>query len=409
MELQVAAADAVDDGDVLRRLALLGLEPALAEHLLELERGDHVGQLAVAVVRDATGVELLVAGGDDHAADVDGLVRDTLPSAVLRMRVVEVADEAVDGLDLGLEQHLDVAVLDDARDALGQHVARRVEVGSGEVDAGDVAAQVVVALDEVDLAARVRQVERRGHARDAAADHERARAHVDRAALERLVLGDAQDGGAGERLGLLGRAGRVVVHPAALLADVGHLEEVGVDAGLLQRLAEGRLVHPRAAGGDHDPVQPVLLDVLDDHLLAGVGAHVLVGPRHGDAGQGGGGLHDGVAVDDLGDVGAAVADVDADLADLVHAHPPITRPGPRRAGSAALSLAGLDVGAHVGEVHRQRPVGEVRPLAERHLEGQHRHHRHEVDDVGDVRRRVERPRGAGRTAGCRCWPRRPAG
>ena len=46
-----------------------------------------------------------------------------------------------------------------------------------------------------------------------------------------------------------------------------------------------RLVHARAAGGDDDAVEAVLLDVLDDHLLARVGAHVLVGAGDGDAGQ----------------------------------------------------------------------------------------------------------------------------
>ena len=79
-------------------------------------------------------------------------------------------------------------MLHDAGDALGHHVAGRVEVRGGEVDAGDVAAEVVGALDEVDLAARVGQLERRGQAGDAAADHEQVLAHVDRTALERFVL-----------------------------------------------------------------------------------------------------------------------------------------------------------------------------------------------------------------------------
>ena len=44
-------------------------------------------------------------------------------------------------------------------------------------------------------------------------------------------------------------------------------------------------------------------------------------------------------------------------------------------------LLGCDLGVllHPGEVDGQRPVGEVRPLAERHLEHQHRHD----DDDGD--------------------------
>ena len=53
-------------------------------------------------------------------------------------------------------------------------------------------------------------------------------------------------------------------------------------------------------------------------------------------------------------------------------------------------LSGLGrVLLHADEVDRQRPVGEVRPLAERHLQHEHRDDAHEVDDVDDVRGRVE--------------------
>ncbi len=172
----------------------------------------------------------------------------------------------------------------------------------------DVAAEARLALDEVDELAGVGELEGGGGARDAAADDQRVGAHVDGEPLQRLVARDPQHGCAHQVLGLLRRCDSIVVHPAALLADVGHLDEVRVEARRLRGAAERRLVHAGAAGGDHDALELVVGDVLGDHLLPGVGAHVLVRARHHDAGHGRRGFSDGVAVDHLGDVGAAVAD-----------------------------------------------------------------------------------------------------
>ena len=68
----------------------------------------------------------------------------------------------------------------------------------------------------------------------------------------------------------------VLVHPGAVLADVGHLAEERVEPGLLGGLAEGLLVHARTAGGNHHAVQPVLGHGFLQQRLPGVGAHVLV-------------------------------------------------------------------------------------------------------------------------------------
>ena len=40
-----------------------------------------------------------------------------------------------------------------------------------------------------------------------------------------------------------------------MLPDVRHLEKVPVEAGLLDGLSEGNLVHAGGAGGDNDAVQ----------------------------------------------------------------------------------------------------------------------------------------------------------
>ena len=59
-----------------------------------------------------------------------------------------------------------------------------------------------------------------------------------------------------------GLPGELHVHPGALIADVGHLEEVLVETRLADRLLEQRLVGPRRAGGDDHPVEAMLLDRL---------------------------------------------------------------------------------------------------------------------------------------------------
>ncbi len=169
-----------------------------------------------------------------------------------------------------------------------------------------------LALDEDDLFAGVGQGQGRLDAGDAAADDHRPRRNPHELPLQGLVSGDAADGAGQVGLGLHQRGGLVGGHPGDLLADVGHLHQEAVQAGVLGGAAEGGLVQVGRAGRHHDAVQPQLADVALDQLLAGIGAHVLVVPGQGDAGQTLGELGQGVDVDHAGDIGAAVADVDAD-------------------------------------------------------------------------------------------------
>ena len=129
---------------------------------------------------------------------------------------------------------------------------------------------------------------------------------------KRLVPGHAADGRGQVGLGLLQGLLLVLGDPGDLLADVGHLHQEAVQAGVLGGAAEGGLVQVRRAGGHHDPVQVELDDVAFDQFLAGIGAHVLVVPGEGHAGQALGELRQRLHVDHAGDVAAAVADVDSD-------------------------------------------------------------------------------------------------
>jgi hypothetical protein len=139
--------------------------------------------------------------------------------------------------------------------------------------------------------------------------------------IERLLAHGLLDAGA-HQIGRLAGGALVVVGvgPGALLADIDlHILE-GVEPRPRRHVAERRQVQLGRAGGDDHAVEPLLLDVLDHVVLRGVGAGEHRGAGHGDAVL----LLDALAnfldVDVVGDVAAAVADVDADLALLLFHH-----------------------------------------------------------------------------------------
>ena len=100
----------------------------------------------------------------------------------------------------------------------------------------------------------------------------------------------------------------VHVHPAALVPDVGHLEEVLVQARLPEGSPEEGLMGPRGAAGDHYPVEVVFKDLLSYIVLGVLAAcvEVLLGVDY--TGQCHGVLHDLIDAYDAPDVDAAVAD-----------------------------------------------------------------------------------------------------
>ena len=197
----------------------------------------------------------------------------------------------------------------------GEDAGGAVEGRERLVELGHVPADRRLALDEVDREAGVGDLERRRDPGDPAADDERRRVDRDAERLERDLLADPQDAAGDDRLGL-GRGGDLVgVDPRDLLADRHELAQVGVEAGALAGAAERLLVHVRRAGRDDDAVEPQLLDVLLDQLLAEARAHERVVAGHDDPVRPeplGRPVADGRDVDGPGDVRAAVADVDAD-------------------------------------------------------------------------------------------------
>ncbi len=54
------------------------------------------------------------------------------------------------------------------------------------------------------------------------------------------------------------------VNPGALLTDIGHFKEVGIEPYRSDSISVGDLVHSRGAGSYHDPVKAKILDVVLD-------------------------------------------------------------------------------------------------------------------------------------------------
>ena len=244
---------------------------------------EFVGELRLLI--DAVGNALLAAGAEvlvdvaRPALDAHGVIADV----AVHLGDFRVAPER----DVRVRAHLGHL----GRQNAGGAIQRRERL----VELGHVAADGRLALDEVNFLARVGQGQRGVNAGNAAAHHQHVGMDGDLLDFQGSMPRHARDGGARQGLGLLGGLGAVGMHPGIMLADVDHVEEEGVQTSGLDRAPERMLVQQRGAGGHHHAVEPELLDVLLDHLLARVGAHVLVVARQGDAGE---------LLDILGDLGA---------------------------------------------------------------------------------------------------------
>ena len=202
-------------GHGLGRVAVGGLARAQAqiERVVDLDRAD-VGALAAA----GAAVSSMIAG---FAAHVD----------------VEIADITGNLLNFAVGQQLNVFVASNGHHFGCEYSSRTVERREGLVQLGHMPADGRFPLDQIDLLAGVGQLEGRLDAGNAAADHQGGRGHIDIAHLQRLVMAHPADGGSDHFLALAVACCLVIDHPGALLADIGHLEEEGVQPGFFHSAA----------------------------------------------------------------------------------------------------------------------------------------------------------------------------
>ncbi len=281
------------------------------EQLLELgQREDPVDAVAQLADLRLVGVE---AGGHHDRADED---LDGARARPAHAHVHDVVAEAAGlGHHLGPREDRDRRASLDLGHQRGDQLTAVLAVRVHLPEPADPAAQRLLALHEDDLEADVGQADRGPQAGDPAADDQRPGRRLDHDRLERRGEPGPGDPGPDEAEGLVGgRVLVVAVDPRALLADVDLGVLVGVHAGPGRHAPERVGVKLRRAGGHDQAVEAERLDVLGDLLLArlGAGEHGRPGDHHGLLAERlrGDPLH----VDVVGDVAAAMADVDADLA-----------------------------------------------------------------------------------------------
>ena len=77
----------------------------------------------------------------------------------------------------------------------------------------------------------------------------------------------------------------IETYPGDMLPDVGHLQKIPVETGLLDGLPEGILVHTGRTCGNNDPVKVLPLDGVLDLVLARFGTGIHIVCREGDTGE----------------------------------------------------------------------------------------------------------------------------
>ena len=189
---------------------------------------------------------------------------------------MEVADKAADGFNLGIGIDVDFFVLRTVNHFRCQDARRAVECRERLVDLGHLAADGRLLFHDIDLKSGLGDVERRLDARDAAADDERPLGHGAGARGQGRVQMYLGDGGPAEDDGLFRARFLILVDPGALLSDVGDLDHIGVETCFFTGLAERLLVHSGGARTDDYAGQTVFMDLVLNHLLPGLGTHILI-------------------------------------------------------------------------------------------------------------------------------------
>ena len=144
---------------------------------------------------------------------------------------------------------------------------------------------MIVFFNEIHLIACVGELQGGCHACDTAPDHQHSGIHIHIHTFKGFMLFDPFHGGPHQVNGFAGCFFFVFVHPTALLADIGHLEQILVEPGHPQGMPEGAFVHIGTAGRHHYPVQIIIADVLCDHLLSRGRTHVFIRFGHSHIGK----------------------------------------------------------------------------------------------------------------------------
>ena len=171
----------------------------------------------------------------------------------------------------GVEKNLDLFVPADFGDQISDILGDVLALPRSAQIQG-MPAKLILRLDDVGLEALICQREGAHHPGHSAADHQRRRGNRNRGHGKRFDELRAGDAHPNQVLGLFGcRIGFGCVHPRTLVADIGLLEQVLVEAGVAYRLLKERLMRTRRAGGNDHPVEVLLLYDLHQPILGILG------------------------------------------------------------------------------------------------------------------------------------------
>ena len=157
----------------------------------------------------------------------------------------------------------------------------------GVMDSSGHAAQIGSLLDQINFKALCGHVQGAGHACQATADHQGDLVDRQFKLLQGLQMRGARYRHADDILGLLGGILLVFrMHPGTVLADIGKLEEILIDARFPAGIAEQRLMGARRTGRQHHAVEPFVFDLIGDLLGIFGRAGEQIFPRPGNILQG---------------------------------------------------------------------------------------------------------------------------
>ena len=243
------------------------------------------------------------ADGDDGHTVLDGLF-----GAAAYDAADELTDVPVGPFDCRVQVDVDSRVCLDAGDEV-RKACLHVRPFQRGAQLAEIASELGFGLDQVHVEPLVADRQSGRHTRQSASDHQRRGNHGGLPRLERPQVPCPRHGHAHECDGLFGGRGAVLaVNPGALVADIGHGEEVLVEPRDPQRFLEQRLVRSRRARGHHQAVEAMFADEVLDSLLVGVAAGVEAGFGVDDVGHLAGAACDFFDVHDGCDVVSAVAD-----------------------------------------------------------------------------------------------------
>ena len=192
-------------------------------------------------------------------------------------RGLKVPHVAVHPCHLGVGQHVDVGMIEYLLDSALQNIGGGLKVEVRSAELGHLAAQVSLPFHQHHRVSGGGDIERGLHPGHPAADDQHSLCQRQAKRLQFTVPDDSLHQRLDYLERLFGRQFRLLlVHPGALLADVGDLAAVGVQPDRGGCAPERLFVHGGGAGRDDHAVQIVFLDAISEQLLPRLGAHVAV-------------------------------------------------------------------------------------------------------------------------------------